>query len=64
MNKQTILTILGITCVSILIFTLGRVSNNTRVSEVVNESEQFTYVIESGYVSDEIDFEQEADYIK
>jgi len=64
MNKQNILTILGIICVSILIFTLGRVSNNTRTSEVIDESEQFTYVIESGYVSDDIDFEQEADYIK
>ena len=48
MNKQNILTILGITCVSILIFTLGRVSNNTRVSEVVDESEQFTYETKRG----------------
>ena len=64
MNKQTIKMILGITCVSILIFMMGRVSNNIRTSEVPNESQEFNYVIESGYVPTEINFEQEANYIK
>ena len=64
MNKQTIKMILGITCVSILIFMMGRVSNNIRKSEVINEAQEFSYVIESGYVPSEINFEQEAKYIK
>ena len=64
MNKQTILTILGIACVSILIFMMGRVSNNIRTSEVPNESQELNYVIESGYVPTEINFEEEANYIK
>ena len=64
MNKQTIKMTLGITCVSILIFMMGRVSNNIRTSEVPNESQEFNYVIESGYVPTEINFEQEANYIK
>ena len=50
MNKQTIKMILGITCVSILIFMMGRVSNNIRKSEVISEAQEFSYVIESGYV--------------
>ena len=64
MNKQTIKMILGITCVSILIFMMGRVSNNIRKSEVISEAQEFSYVIESGYVPSEINFEQEAKYIK
>ena len=64
MNKQTIKTILGITCVSILIFMMGRVSNNIRTSEVPNEKQELNYVIESGYEPTEINFEQEANYIK
>ena len=56
MNKQTIKMTLGITCVSILIFMMGRVSNNIRTSEVPNESQEFNYVIESGYVPTEINF--------
>ena len=63
MNKQTIKMILGITCVSILIFMMGRVSNNIRKSEVISEAQEFSYVIESGYVPSEINFEQEAKYI-
>ena len=64
MNKQTILTILGIACVSILIFMMGRVSNNIRTSEVANESQELNYVIESCYVPTEINFKEEANYIK
>ena len=43
---------------------MGRVSNNIRTSEVPNESQELNYVIESGYVPTEINFEEEANYIK
>ena len=62
MKKQIILTVTGITCLATLMFIMGRVSNNT----VVDESQTliFNYNIESSYVPDEINFEEEAKYIK
>ena len=50
--------------ISISMFMLGRVSNNTRTPELVDESQELNYVIESGYVPTEINFEEEANYIK
>ena len=48
----------------VLMFMMGRVSTNTNT--VVDESQTliFNYTIESGYIPDEINFEEEARYIK
>ena len=45
-------------------FMLGRVSNNTRTSEFADESQSYNYTIESSYIPAEINFEEEASYIK
>ena len=50
--------------ISISMFMLGRVSNNTRTPELVDESQELNYVIESGYIDTEINFVEEAKYIK
>ena len=64
MKKQTILTITGITCLATLMFMVGRVSNNTSTPEFTDESQTLNYTIESSYIPGEIDFEEEARYIK
>ena len=64
MKKQTILTITGITCLATLMFMIGRVSNDTSTSEFTDESQTLNYTIESSYIPGEIDFEEEARYIK
>ena len=64
MKKQTILTITGITCLATLMFMVGRVSNNTSTPEFTDESQTLNYTIESSYIPDEINFEEEARYIK
>ena len=63
-TAKIIISLIGFTCVGTLMFMLGRVSNNTRTSEVADESREFSYVIESGYVPTEINFDEEASYIK
>ena len=64
MKKQTILTITGITCLAILMFMVGRVSNNASTPEFTDESQTLNYTIESSYIPGDIDFEEEARYIK
>ena len=63
-TSKIVISSIGFICIGILMFMLGRVSNNNRTSEVADESQEFSYVIESGYVPTEINFEQEANYIK
>lgn len=63
-TSKIVTSLIGFTCVAILMFMLGRVSNNNRTSEVANESQEFSYVIESGYIPTETNFEEEASYIK
>ena len=62
--SKIVISLIGFTCVAILMFMMGRVSNNNRTSEVADESQEFSYVIESGYIPTETNFEEEANYIK
>jgi len=61
---KIIISLIGFICVGTLMFVLGKVSNTTRTSEMADESREFSYVIESGYVPTEINFDEEASYIK
>ena len=63
-TSKIVTSLIGFTCVGILMFMLGRVSNNTRTSEVADESQSYNYNIESSYIPAEINFEEEASYIK
>ena len=63
-TSKIVTSLIGFTCVGILMFMLGRVSNNTRTSEVADESQSYNYTIESSYIPAEINFEEEASYIK
>ena len=63
-KKDLIILSIGILSLSTMMFLIGRVSNNNRTSEVADESREFSYVIESGYIPTETNFEEEASYIK
>ena len=62
-TSKIVISLIGFTCVGILAFSLGRVSNTTRTSET-SVSETINYVIESGYIPTEINFDEESNYIK
>ena len=61
-TSKIVTSLIGFTCVAILMFMLGRISNSDIVE--VSEPETINYVIESGYVSSEINFDEESNYIK
>ena len=54
----------GVLSLCVVVFMVGRVSNNTRTPEFADESESYNYTIESSYIPTEINFEEEARYIK
>ena len=61
-TSKIVTSLIGFTCVAILMFMLGRISNSDIVE--VSEPETINYVIESGYVPTETNFEEESSYIK
>ena len=63
-NKMNmVVTSIGLVVLGLLMFMVGRISNHT-ITDTSTKSEVMSYTIESSYISDEIDFELEAKYIK
>ena len=55
-TSKIVISSIGFISIGILMFMLGRVSNNTRTSEFADESQSYNYTIESSYIPEEINF--------
>ena len=63
-SSKIVISLIGFISVGALMFMLGRISTDNGTSDVADESQEFSYVIESGYVPTETNFEEESNYIK